>query len=94
MWAVCELFNAMFLARIFSLDWPLATDLSKITSQHWSIKTFSDNFASISLPLISICMESFLQKMDAVANGTITNVCENKEYECRRLWGFKRQNTL
>lgn len=86
MWAICELFNVMFLANIFSLDWPLATDLCKIVSQNWSIKTFSNNFASF--PLISIYMEPFLQKIDAVTNGTVTNVCENKENECRRLQGL------
>lgn len=78
----------MFLANIFSLDWPLATRLTKITSQKWTMKTFSDNFASISIPLISICMESFLQKIDAVTNGTITNIRENKEHEWRRLQGL------
>lgn len=88
MWAIFELFNVMFLANIFSLDWPLAIDLSKITSQNWPIKTFSVKFASISLPFISICMESFLKRIDTVANSTITNACENKEYECRRLQGF------
>lgn len=95
MWAICELFGVTFLANIFSLDWPLATDLSKITSQNWSIKTFSDNFESISLPLIRVCMESFLQKIDTVANGTFACVSVKKRNmnvgDCK---GFKRQNTL
>lgn len=95
MWAICELFGVTFLANIFSLDWPLATDLSKITSQNWSIKTFSDNFESISLPLIRVCMESFLQKIDTVANGTFSCVSVKKRNmnvgDCK---GFKRQNTL
>lgn len=39
-------------------------------------------------------MEFFLQNIDVVANDTITNVWENKDYECRRLQDFKRQNTL
>lgn len=93
MWVICELFDGTFLANICSLDWPLATDLSKITSQNCSIKTFSDNLASISLPLVSMCIESFLQKIDAVANGTLQMSVKIKNVNVGDCKGFKRQNT-
>lgn len=32
MWIIYELFEVMFLANICSVDWPLATEVPKITA--------------------------------------------------------------